>query len=428
MKTALVLGGGGSKGAYEIGVWKALRECELHFDLVTGTSIGAMIGVMVVQDQYDECYALWDQLTIDDVIMNGVNLDMDIELLMAQKDRYKTILQSYITHKGADISPFEAMIDRLFNHERFFSSPIDYACMSVNVSKLEPHAFTKEEMRHEVDPCESILASASCFPAFPMKTIHDEHYIDGGYYDNVPINLARSMGAEKIYAVDLKSVGTKKIWTPQEDVVYIEPYVSLGSFLLFDHKQIHRNMTLGYQDAMKKLDKYLGYIYTFFSSDTNSIDTFEEAFEKFCTSISFELKHELLSDLYHSVLKHQLLSSIKEFMEYDHTYLRILELLAWMFELTDEGVYSFESFCTLLMDTIHTYTPTYDLLFDEKKSPKQIFEFMKDFSSRDLVYYTIQRIHKNDSDTANLLKLIAVAKPDTFLLAVMVHFLEITNV
>ena len=54
MKRALVLGGGGSKGAYELGVWRALDELGISFDIVTGTSIGAMIGAMYVQKQYEE--------------------------------------------------------------------------------------------------------------------------------------------------------------------------------------------------------------------------------------------------------------------------------------------------------------------------------------------------------------------------------------
>ena len=58
MKRALVLGGGGSKGAYELGVWRALDELGISFDIVTGTSIGAMIGAMYVQKQYERCLAL----------------------------------------------------------------------------------------------------------------------------------------------------------------------------------------------------------------------------------------------------------------------------------------------------------------------------------------------------------------------------------
>ena len=39
---AVVLSGGGSKGAYEIGVWKALRKLHISYDIVTGTSVGAL--------------------------------------------------------------------------------------------------------------------------------------------------------------------------------------------------------------------------------------------------------------------------------------------------------------------------------------------------------------------------------------------------
>ena len=85
MKRALVLGGGGSKGAYELGVWRALDELGISFDIVTGTSIGAMIGAMYVQKQFERCLGLWEQLSVDDIIANGVNLDMDIELLMSCK-------------------------------------------------------------------------------------------------------------------------------------------------------------------------------------------------------------------------------------------------------------------------------------------------------------------------------------------------------
>ena len=48
-KTALVLSGGGSRGAYEIGVWKALKGLRIRIDLVTGTSVGAINGALVAQ-------------------------------------------------------------------------------------------------------------------------------------------------------------------------------------------------------------------------------------------------------------------------------------------------------------------------------------------------------------------------------------------
>ena len=77
-------------------------------------------------------------------------------------------------------------------------------------------------------------------------------------------------------AVDLKSVGKRKIHRPQKDVIYIEPQVSLGSFLLFDQVRIHHNMERGYQDTLKKFDCCLGSIYTFSLQDKAHIIAFEE--------------------------------------------------------------------------------------------------------------------------------------------------------
>ena len=55
MKRAIVLSGGGTKGAYELGVWKALREKETEFHIVTGTSIGAINGAMMCTGDYEKC-------------------------------------------------------------------------------------------------------------------------------------------------------------------------------------------------------------------------------------------------------------------------------------------------------------------------------------------------------------------------------------
>ena len=52
MKRAVVLSGGGAKGAYEIGVWKALRRLSINYDIVCGTSVGALNGVLMVQKDY----------------------------------------------------------------------------------------------------------------------------------------------------------------------------------------------------------------------------------------------------------------------------------------------------------------------------------------------------------------------------------------
>ena len=79
MKYGLVLSGGGSKGAYESGCMKALQELGYHFDIVTGTSIGALNGLLVAQEDYQKLYELWDTLSLEKVLKHPIQFDFSIE-------------------------------------------------------------------------------------------------------------------------------------------------------------------------------------------------------------------------------------------------------------------------------------------------------------------------------------------------------------
>ena len=99
-----------------------------------------------------------------------------------------------------------------------------------------------------------LLASAACYPAFKRRTIDNKSYVDGGYRDNLPIDLAIELGANEIWAVDLQALGH----VPQKlmydiPVRYIRSYWDLGMFITFDPARIRRNMELGYLDTMKTL-------------------------------------------------------------------------------------------------------------------------------------------------------------------------------
>lgn len=65
MPYGLVLAGGGAKGVYQIGAWKALRELGIAVDCVVGTSVGAMNGALVALGLYDEAEALWKSMSIE---------------------------------------------------------------------------------------------------------------------------------------------------------------------------------------------------------------------------------------------------------------------------------------------------------------------------------------------------------------------------
>ena len=62
---ALVLSGGGSKGSYQIGVWKALRDMDIKFDIVTGTSAGALNAALITQRSYKTALKTWKKINLD---------------------------------------------------------------------------------------------------------------------------------------------------------------------------------------------------------------------------------------------------------------------------------------------------------------------------------------------------------------------------
>ena len=65
---ALVLAGGGAKGSYQVGVYRALREVGWLPDIITGTSVGSLNGALFVMDHLDEAEQLWRTLDVHGVL------------------------------------------------------------------------------------------------------------------------------------------------------------------------------------------------------------------------------------------------------------------------------------------------------------------------------------------------------------------------
>ncbi len=73
----LVLQGGGTKGSYHIGVWKALRQLGIEIGAVTGTSIGALNGAFIAQNMFDEALGVWENIKVNDVIDTDEDVYLD---------------------------------------------------------------------------------------------------------------------------------------------------------------------------------------------------------------------------------------------------------------------------------------------------------------------------------------------------------------
>ena len=65
---AIALEGGGARGAYQIGAWKALREAGIKFNAVSGTSVGALNAALMCMDDYERAVRLWSDIRLRDII------------------------------------------------------------------------------------------------------------------------------------------------------------------------------------------------------------------------------------------------------------------------------------------------------------------------------------------------------------------------
>ena len=254
---ALVLSGGGAKGSYQIGVWKALRKLNKKFDIVTGTSSGALNGALITQKSYYKALNLWKKINFEMIFGEDlIEFKNNIEL-------YKHYGKNFLKNGGMNVEKLELLLNNNLNKNKFYHSKINYGLVTYNLSLKKPVQLQKKDIPQD-KITDYLMASATCYPAFQKKEIEGHHYIDGGYYDNLPINLAIKMGANEIIAVDLRAPGLKK--DPKRKnvkITMIKPNNKLTSFLDFTNEGSKKNIKFGYNDTMKIFNKLEGKKFTF---------------------------------------------------------------------------------------------------------------------------------------------------------------------
>ena len=171
-KVGIVLGGGGTKGAYQAGAIKALRELGKSWDIVTGVSIGALNGALLVQEDYDELYSLWENVESNDIVNGTVDLNFDIEDVISKPNQYLSFFKKYIDSKGADVEPLKKLMEKYYDKDVFFNSSIDFGCITTSFPGFKP-VFVNKEMMYN-NGVDYLMSTAACFPLFPKYKIGDK--------------------------------------------------------------------------------------------------------------------------------------------------------------------------------------------------------------------------------------------------------------
>lgn len=407
MKKALVLAGGGSKGAYQSGCIKALRELGMDFNIVTGTSIGALNGLLVVQKDYDALYNLWDTITISDVLKDPVNFDFSIDSMLSQTNLIKPFFKSYIDEKGADITPLKNILYKLYDHDKATTSDIEYGIVTVKYPKLTPLEITKAEMT-PTPIIEYSIASASCFPAFPVHHIDGQGYIDGGYFDNLPISLAFKMGADEIIAIELSPECTHEYFENRPNITFIRPCYDLGSFLDFNRETIEWRIQLGYYDTLKKFNKVKGYRYNFnnFSLDLNKANKFYKLVLKYEDSLNHSIVNKAITSSSTPLTELLQEHTNKSALELEDYFLRAVEIAMEYYHYQSDLFYDLDKVIDELMETFNQdYHERYHLLESRFTNIpiKEIFEKIKKLSSKDATCAFYHSLKNNEEIATSLI-------------------------
>ena len=330
MKRALVFSGGGSKGAYQIGAWKAIKKLRIKIDIVTGTSIGAINGAFFVQGNYKKTKKLWLNLKTQDFF--------DIE------SPRKTAKQ-YIKNKGLDFSKSESLLKKLLSEEKIRKSKIDYGLVTVSLKNMNPKTLTKSEIL-EGKLLDFILASSTYFPVVETKKIGNEKYIDAGFYDNLPINLAIKMGADEIIAIDLSTIGfKKKIIDKEVKIDIIKSKYKEGLVLNFNPESAKKLMSYGYNDTMKFFKKLDGKKYTFRKDDIiKNYKRIGPTYESLLKKILLANANKAKLEIFKITKYNKIFKNIKEEKPLTDTMLDSLEYLGDIFDIKDDPVYNINKY------------------------------------------------------------------------------------
>ncbi|MDD2628130.1 MAG: patatin-like phospholipase family protein [Clostridia bacterium] len=260
----IALEGGGAKGAYHIGALKALLENGYKVGAIVGTSIGAFNAAVVAQGDFDKLYEMWSNSTSMDLF--DISKE-DLEKLISRKvdtDLIKNLagyVKNITLNKGIDTTKYREFINAYVNEEKLRNSNIEYGLVTVSLTDRTPLELYKEDIPE--GKVTSYIMASSYLPVFKSEKIDEKIFIDGGFYNNCPVNMLLSKGYKNIIEIRTKGIGIiKKVKYPKNvKAMIISPSNDLGSILFVDKEQINNNIKMGYYDALKQIKGLIGEVY-----------------------------------------------------------------------------------------------------------------------------------------------------------------------
>ncbi len=273
----LVLSGGGARGAYQIGAWKALCKAGLneHINIYSGSSVGAINCFLIQMMSCQEAANIWLNYDLGRVFFtDGLDLDSLIKTIRMILLGKKIENESLFTRDGI-INLFDK-----FGLDKLKETNIDNYVAVANVTEIPDEiraiktatdwfggkktGFTQyiHIKNSEESFIKDVLLATSAIPIiYPAEKIGDQYYVDGAINDMLPIYPLYKRGVNKIIAIACERINYRSLKRkfPSCEILLIQPSRYLGNMfsgtLNFNNRKLMDTYQLGYSDALKVIKR-----------------------------------------------------------------------------------------------------------------------------------------------------------------------------
>ncbi|MDE5584569.1 MAG: patatin-like phospholipase family protein [Ruminococcus sp.] len=270
----LILSGGGAKGAYEIGVCKALEKIGVmsFVDIIAGASVGAINAVLVESQGADYAEYVWQSLRLSDMLHVDLSGLAKHNIFSDNPNFIDTITDTSVINdlltNGLPVS--QKKIEELINIHVDFGKIKRKIIIPCTESDGHLEYFILNNYPAEIQ--KRIILASSAMPLIYRGLvgveINNRYYYDGGMTDdgNTPVPYLYESGCKKIIAVHLRYDAdiTNQYFMKDADIVNIIPSKNLGSFLSgtlnLNHFKVYSDIETGYEDTMAMADEIISVI------------------------------------------------------------------------------------------------------------------------------------------------------------------------
>ena len=261
-KTGIFLTGGGGIGAFHIGFFKALEEAGIKYDVVCGSSVGALVGGASTYLNSNQMLECWNTLSLENVLKIDSNKIKDLEGTKRVLKLYKECFLSCCRRDPnlmIDVNDIRKLLYSCLDGEKIRQSSIDFGVTTTELPSMEMKKFYKEDMI--ANPLEYILSSIY-LPIFSRQRIIDnKHYVDLARFRRYPLEMLKERGCDNIYVVNIEANNLRLLQNPinknfnnGEEVIFIN-YDNKPSILDFSKEQSKINYENGFETTVKTLQK-----------------------------------------------------------------------------------------------------------------------------------------------------------------------------